>query len=174
MANKEPETAGEVDIDRLEAELLADVDVADGLEALERIRVGALGKKGRITALTKSLGQLDPEARRAAGQRYNQAKQVVSEAITARRETLEAKALDAQLMTETIDVTQPIRPEQMGRIHPVSQVTEELIAIFGEMGFRVAEGPDIEDDFNNFSALNIPPEHPARQMQDTFYLEAEK
>ena len=174
MANKEPIAAGEVDIDRLEAALLADIDVADDLETLDRLRVAALGKKGQITALTKSLGQLDPEARRAAGQRYNQAKQVISEAVAARRETLEVKALDAQLMTETLDVTQPIRPEQMGRIHPVSQVTEELIAIFGEMGFRVAEGPDIEDDFNNFSALNIPPEHPARQMQDTFYLEAEK
>ncbi len=174
MANKELGTAGEVDIDRLEAELLSNVDVADELEALEQIRVSALGKKVQITALTKSLGQLDPEARRAAGQRYNQVKQVVAEAIAARRETLEAKALDAQLMTETQDVTLPMRPEQMGRIHPVSQVTEELIAIFGEMGFRVAEGPDVEDDFNNFSALNIPPEHPARQMQDTFYLEAEK
>ncbi|MGI9493020.1 MAG: phenylalanine--tRNA ligase subunit alpha [Geminicoccaceae bacterium] len=174
MANKEPKSAGEVDIDRLEAALLADIEVADNLERLETIRVAALGKKGQITALTKSLGQLDPDARRATGQRYNLIKQAVSEAVAARRETLEAKALDAQLMTETLDVTQPIRPEQMGRIHPVSQVTEELIAIFGEMGFRVAEGPDVEDDFNNFSALNIPPEHPARQMQDTFYLEAEK
>jgi len=174
MANKESGTAGEVDIDRLEAELLSNVDVADQLETLEQIRVSALGKKGQITALTKTLGQLDPEARRAAGQRYNQVKQAVAEAIATRREALEAKALDAQLLTETQDVTLPFRPEQMGRIHPVSQVTEELIAIFGEMGFRVAEGPDVEDDFNNFSALNIPPEHPARQMQDTFYLEAEK
>ena len=174
MANKDPKTAGEVDIDRLEAALLADIEVADNLEKLETIRVAALGKKGQITALTKSLGQLDPDARRTAGQRYNLVKQAISEAVAARRETLEADALDAQLMTETLDVTQPIRPEQMGRIHPVSQVTEELIAIFGEMGFRVAEGPDVEDDFNNFSALNIPPEHPARQMQDTFYLEAEK
>ena len=174
MASRDLDASGEVDIERLEARLLADTEAASDLDTLEQIRVAALGKKGQITALTKSLGKLDPEARRTAGQRYNQAKQTVAEAIAARRESLEAKALDAQLMTETQDVTLPIRPEHMGRIHPVSQVTEELIAIFGEMGFRVAEGPDVEDDFNNFSALNIPPEHPARQMQDTFYLEAEK
>ena len=174
MASREWQADGGADIERLEAGLLSEIDSADQLEALEQIRVAALGKKGRITALTKSLGGLDPEARREAGQRFNQAKQAVADAIAARRSVLEAKALDAQLMAETQDVTLPIRPDQMGRVHPVSQVTEELIAIFGEMGFRVAEGPDVEDDFNNFSALNIPPEHPARQMQDTFYLEAEK
>ncbi|MEM7043116.1 MAG: phenylalanine--tRNA ligase subunit alpha, partial [Pseudomonadota bacterium] len=165
---------GPVDVDRLEGEILKQIDGVDQLDVLEQIRVGELGKKGRITALTKSLGALEPEARRAAGQRYNLLKQAVGEAIASRRETLESAALDAQLLHETVDVTLPIRPEAMGRLHPVSQVTEELIAIFGEMGFRVAEGPDVEDDFNNFTALNIPPEHPARQMQDTFYLEAEK
>ena len=165
---------GEVDIDRLEAGLLSDIEAAGDLESLDNIRVAALGKKGRITALTKSLGKLDPQKRRAAGQRYNLVKQAVAEAIAGRRDALEAAALDAKLVHETVDVTLPVRPSAQGRLHPVSQVTEELIAIFGEMGFRVAEGPDVEDDFNNFSALNIPPEHPARQMQDTFYLEAEK
>ncbi len=174
MASRDDDADGKIDIDRLEAQLLSNIDDAADMDALEQIRVSALGKKGQITTLTKSLGKLDPDARRTTGQRYNQVKQAVGEAIASRRENLEAKALDAQLMTETVDVTLPIRPQQLGRIHPVSQVTEELTAIFGEMGFQVAEGPDVEDDFNNFSALNIPPEHPARQMQDTFYLEAEK
>ena len=174
MARKSGDAEGEVDIDRLQDQVLDEIGSAEALDVLEQIRVAELGKKGRITALTKSLGALAPEARREAGQRYNLIKQAIAEAIANRRETLEASALDAQLLKETVDVTLPIRPEAQGRLHPVSQVTEELIAIFGEMGFRVAEGPDVEDDFNNFSALNIPPEHPARQMQDTFYLEAEK
>ncbi len=174
MARKSGDAQGEVDIDRLQDQVLEEIGSAGALDVLEQIRVAELGKKGRITALTKSLGALAPEARREAGQRYNLLKQAIAEAIANRRETLEVSALDAQLLKETVDVTLPIRPEALGRLHPVSQVTEELIAIFGEMGFRVAEGPDVEDDFNNFSALNIPPEHPARQMQDTFYLEAEK
>ncbi len=174
MARESDVSGGGVDIDRLEGEILGAIDGVSAMDALEQIRVAELGKKGRITALTKSLGALDPEARREAGQRYNVLKQAVAHAIATKKETLESVALDAQLLDETVDVTLPIRPEIMGRLHPVSQVTEELIAIFGEMGFRVAEGPDVEDDFNNFSALNIPPEHPARQMQDTFYLQAEK
>ncbi len=164
----------DVDVDRLEGALLARVAEASDVEALEQVRVSALGKKGQITSLTKSLGALDPEARRAAGQRYNRLKDAVADAIAARKVMLEAGALDAKLLTERIDVTLPVRPSPEGRLHPVSQVTEEIIAIFGEMGFGVAEGPDVEDDFKNFNALNIPPEHPARQMQDTFYLEAEQ
>lgn len=174
MARKSGDVEGEVDIDHLQDQVLEEIGSAGALDVLEQIRVAELGKKGRITTLTKSLGTLAPEARREAGQRYNLLKQAIAEAIANRRETLEASALDTQLLKETVDVTLPTRPEALGRLHPVSQVTEELIAIFGEMGFRVAEGPDVEDDFNNFSALNIPPEHPARQMQDTFYLEAEK
>jgi phenylalanyl-tRNA synthetase alpha chain len=174
MARTSDETSGGVDIDQVQADILSTIDAADALDALEQIRIAELGKKGRITSLTKSLGTLAPEARREAGQRYNLAKQAIVEAIAKRREVLEVQALDAKLIHETVDVTLPPRPETMGRLHPVSQVTEELIAIFGEMGFLVAEGPDVEDDFNNFSALNIPPAHPARQMQDTFYLEAEK
>jgi phenylalanyl-tRNA synthetase alpha chain len=163
-----------VEVDRLQQDLLAEVAQAADSLALEQVRVGALGKKGRITLLTKSLGQLDPEARRAAGQRYNQLKEAVAAAIAARKVELEAAALDERLLSETLDVTLPVRPQAEGRIHPVSQIAEEIIAIFGEMGFSVAEGPDVENDFNNFSALNIPAEHPARQMQDTFYLEAEQ
>ena len=164
----------DTDVDRLQSALLSEVAAASDLAALDDVRVSALGKKGRITGLTKSLGQLDPEARREVGARYNQLKRTVADAIAARRAELEAADLDHRLLTERIDVTLPVRPEPEGRIHPVSQVTEEIIAIFGEMGFTVAEGPDVEDDFNNFAALNIPPEHPARQMQDTFYLEAEQ
>jgi phenylalanyl-tRNA synthetase alpha chain len=164
----------EGDVDRLESALLGEVAEAPDLFALDEVRVGALGKKGRITSLTKSLGQLEPEARRAFGARYNELKRAVAEAIAARRAELEAAALDRRLLTERIDVTLPVRPEPDGRIHPVSQVTEEITAIFGDMGFVVAEGPDVENDFNNFAALNIPPEHPARQMMDTFYLEAEQ
>jgi len=162
MASRDGDADGKIDIDRLEAQLLSNIDDAADMDALEQIRVSALGKKGQITTLTKSLGKLDPDARRTTGQRYNQVKQAVGEAIASRRENLEAKALDAQLMTETVDVTLPIRPQQLGRIHPVSQVTEELTAIFGEMGFQVAEGPDVEDDFNNFSALIRPSTLPAR------------
>ena len=163
-----------VDVDRLERALLTEVAKAPDLQALEEVRVGALGRKGRITGLTRSLAELEPETRREAGQRYNQLKQAVAEAIAARKATLEITALDAQLLAERVDVTLPARPSAEGRVHPVSQVTEEITAIFAEMGFAVAEGPDVEDDFNNFGALNIPAEHPARQMMDTFYLEAEQ
>jgi phenylalanyl-tRNA synthetase alpha chain len=164
----------EVDVDRLQRELLAEIARAADLAGLEQLRVGALGKKGTITGLTKSLGALDPEVRRAAGQRYNELKDAVADAISARKSELEAKALERQLLGERQDVTLPARPLPDGRIHPVSQVTEEIVAIFGEMGFSVAEGPCVENDFNNFAALNIPPEHPARQMMDTFYLESEQ
>jgi len=142
MARKSGDAQGEIDIDRLQDQVLEEIGSAGALDVLEQIRVAELGKKGRITALTKSLGALAPEARREAGQRYNLLKQAIAEAIANRRETLEVSALDAQLLKETVDVTLPIRPEAQGRLHPVSQVTEELIAIFGEMGFRVAEGPD--------------------------------
>jgi len=158
------------DLNRLRDELLADVGQATDLEALDRARVAALGKKGRITELMKQLGGLDPDARRQAGQDLNQVKDAVAEAIEQRKTGLADSALNARLATERIDVSLPPRPEQRGFIHPISQVMDELTAIFGEMGFAVAEGPDIEDDFYNFGALNIPPEHPARQEHDTFYL----
>jgi phenylalanyl-tRNA synthetase alpha chain len=139
-------------------------------EALDRVRVEALGKKGEITQLLKGLAGLGAEARREAGQRLNAVKESVGEAIEARKAALDELALDARLAGERVDVTLPPRPEAEGRIHPVSQTIDEIVAIFGEMGYRVAEGPDIEDDFHNFTALNIPPDHPARAMHDTFYL----
>src|SRR5262249_47818649 len=128
------------------------------------------GKKGRLTELMKGLGELDPEARKAQGQALNQLRGAVEQAIQAKKEALEAAALDAKLATERIDITLPPRPSPQGRIHPLSQCMEEVAAIFGEMGFVVVEGPDIESDWHNFTALNIPPEHPARQMHDTLYL----
>ncbi|HET6521281.1 MAG TPA: phenylalanine--tRNA ligase subunit alpha, partial [Geminicoccaceae bacterium] len=162
-----------VEVDPIRDEMLAEVRAASDPGALEQVRVRALGRKGRITSLTKSLGSLDPEARRAAGQAYNELKEAVARAIAERRAELESVELDRRLAAERIDVTLPVRPRPEGRIHPVSQVTEEIVAIFADMGFEVAEGPDVEDDFHNFAALNIPPEHPARQMMDTFYVDAE-
>jgi phenylalanyl-tRNA synthetase alpha chain len=160
-------------MDNLEAvrsELLAAVAAAGDLDALERTRVEALGKKGRVTGLMKTLGSLDGEVRKAAGQALNQLKDEIGGAIEARKAALGASALDARLEAEAVDVTLPARPARDGRVHPITQTIEECIAIFGEMGFAVAEGPDIETDFYNFEALNMPPEHPARQMHDTFYL----
>lgn len=157
-------------LDQLREELLASVTAADSLDALESIRVSALGRKGRITEMMKGLGSLDPEQRREAGQTLNAVKTAVSDAIDARHNGLAEAALDAELAADRVDITLPARPEAEGRLHPISQTFDEIIAIFGEMGFSVAEGPDIEDDFHNFTALNIPPEHPARQMHDTFYL----
>ncbi len=153
----------------LRDELIAAVAAAADLDALEAIRVDALGRKGRITALMKGLGQMDPDARREAGQELNRAKEAVAEAIEARKAALEADALDARLASERLDVTLPARPEEAGRVHPITQTIDECVAIFGEMGYALAEGPEIENDFANFTALNIPPEHPARQEHDTFY-----
>ena len=142
--------------------------------ALEQVRVEALGKKGEITGLMKALGGMTPEERKSFGAALNQTKDEVLAAIEARREALAEADLADRLARDRIDVTLPARPEQPGRLHPISQTIDEIIAIFGEMGFRLAEGPDIEDDFHNFTALNIPPDHPARQMHDTFYLPARR
>ena len=158
------------DLNSLRDDLLASVQAAEDPEALEQVRVSALGKKGRITALMKTLGGLDAETRRAVGQEMNAVKDQIAAALAARKAVLDDRALDRRLATERIDVTLPVRPERVGRIHPISQTTDELTAIFAEMGFDVAEGPDIEDDWRNFTALNMPPDHPARQMHDTFYL----
>ena len=158
----------------LRDDILAQLATAGDLRALDDARVAALGKNGRVTALTKTLGSLPPEQRREAGQAFNALKREVEAAVEARAAELEAKALDARLAAERIDVTLPVRERLEGRIHPVSQVADEITAIFADMGFAVAEGPDVEDDFHNFTALNFPPEHPARLMHDTFFLEAEK
>jgi len=157
-------------LEQLRAELAAAVAGAGDLAALEEARVAALGKKGRITGLMKTLGGLSPEERRDAGAALNALKDEISAAIDARRRELERAALDARLEAERVDITLPARPEPRGHLHPISQTIDELIAIFGDMGFSVAEGPDIEDDFHNFTALNFPPKHPAREMHDTFYL----
>jgi phenylalanyl-tRNA synthetase alpha chain len=161
------------DMDAVRGAVLAQVQVAD-LVGLERLRVAELGKKGRITALMKDLAGLDPEARRSRGAALNALKEEVAAALEARRAVLAEAALDARLASEKLDVTLPVRPERQGRVHPISQTIDEVIAIFGEMGFVVADGPDIEDDWTNFGALNIPPEHPARQEMDTFYLPGER
>jgi len=156
--------------DDIRTETLRLIQAAASLDALEQIRIAALGKKGRVTALMKELGGLDAEARRQRGAELNRLKDEVEAAIAAATHRLEEHALAARLAGERLDVTLPVRAQTAGRIHPISQAIDEIVAIFGEMGFRVAEGPDIEDDFHNFTALNIPPEHPARQEHDTFYL----
>jgi phenylalanyl-tRNA synthetase alpha chain len=153
----------------LEQSLIDGISAAADETELENLRVSALGKKGAISERMKTLGTMEPEERKTAGAELNALKEKIAEAISARKATLQAKALEARLVTEKIDVTLPVRPEAQGTIHPVSQVWEEVVQIWGDLGFAVAEGPHIENDFYNFTALNIPPEHPARQEHDTFY-----
>ncbi|HRK95771.1 MAG TPA: phenylalanine--tRNA ligase subunit alpha [Rhodospirillales bacterium] len=160
----------EHDLESVRDAVLAAVEAAGSADALETLRIAELGKKGRITQMMRSLAGMDPEARRVAGAALNAVKSEVAAAIDGRKSALVDAALDARLMDERVDVTLPARPEAKGSIHPVSQTIDEVIAILGEMGFVVAEGPDIEGDWYNFTALNIPPEHPARQEMDTFYL----
>ncbi len=157
-------------LESLRSELNDAVGAADDLAALEDIRVSALGKKGRITAMMKSLGGMDPEQRKTTGQALNVLKDEIALAIETRKSALEDAELDARLMDEKIDVSLSIRPESEGSIHPISQTIDEVVAILGGMGMTVREGPNIEDDWHNFTALNIPPDHPARQEHDTFYL----
>ncbi len=164
-------TASPTDLKKLEAELLKDVADAGDLPGLEQVRVAALGKKGRISELMAQLGRMVPEERKGFGQAVNELKGRVSEALEARKSALEEAALEGRLASERADVTLPVRPGPIaeGRIHPVSQVFDECVEIFADLGFAVAEGPDIETDDLNFTKLNIPPEHPARQEHDTFY-----
>jgi phenylalanyl-tRNA synthetase alpha chain len=156
----------------LEAALLDEIAGAGDLDAIERVRIAALGKKGRVSELMARLGSLPADRRKAFGQAVNGLKTRVSEALEARKEALARGAMAARLAAETADVTLPVRvgPLADGRIHPVSQVFDEVAEIFADMGFAVAEGPDIETDDLNFTKLNIPPEHPARQEHDTFYM----
>ena len=161
-----------MDTNTLEQELTDAIRGAGSIEDLERARVAALGKKGRVTELMKGLGAMAPEDRKAAGPAYNALKDRITAEIEEASKRLKAAELEAKLAEERIDITLPTAPEAQGTLHPVSQVIEEITAIFAAMGFTVALGPDIEDDFHNFTALNIPPEHPARQMHDTFYLKA--
>jgi len=154
----------------LQARLLEEVGASGDSNALEAARVAILGRKGSLTEKLKGLSQLPAEERKEAGRALNQLKQAVEAAIEAKRAELAEVELEARLARERIDVSLPPRAAAVGRLHPLPQTVEELVAIFGEMGFAWAEGPHIEDDFHNFSALNIPPDHPARQEQDTFYL----
>ncbi len=160
-----------IDTAQLEQQILADIAAASDEAALEKVRVAALGKNGSITALLKTLGALAPEERKSQGPLINGLKDRVNAALIARREAFKTLALEARLNTETVDVTLPVRetPAEIGRVHPITQVIDELTAIFADMGFAVAEGPDIETDDYNFTKLNFPEDHPARDMQDTFF-----
>ncbi|GAB6051351.1 phenylalanine--tRNA ligase subunit alpha [Magnetospira thiophila] len=157
-------------LDQLRSDLLASVAAAADVKALDDVRVAALGKKGAISGLMKGLGGLDPEQRKATGQALNLVKDEIAAALERRKSDLEDAELNARLLDERLDITLPIREEAQGSLHPLSQTIDEVVAIFGQMGFTVAQGPDIEVDWYNFGALNIPPEHPARQEHDTFYL----
>ncbi|HML44711.1 MAG TPA: phenylalanine--tRNA ligase subunit alpha [Hyphomicrobium zavarzinii] len=159
------------DLDALEQSLLAEIAGAADEAALEAIRVAALGKKGSISERLKTLGTMSPDERKAAGAAINAVKDRVSDALGARKQLLKDVALVERLKRETVDVTLPVRPGPAaeGRIHPITQVVDELTAIFADMGFSVAEGPDIETDYYNFTALNFPVGHPAREMHDTFF-----
>jgi phenylalanyl-tRNA synthetase alpha chain len=157
-------------ISALEAELLAQISAARDEAELEQVRVSALGKKGSISELLKTLGSMSPDERKTNGPLFNGLRDKVAEAIAARKSALGDAALDARLASERVDVTLPARPEASGTIHPVSQVLDEMTAIFADLGFAIAEGPDVELDDYNFTKLNIPPDHPARQMHDTFYV----
>ena len=158
------------DIEVIKTSLLEQIANAEDAKALDEARVAALGKKGQITELLKTLGSMPMEERVSFGKKINVVKAEIEAKITEKKQELETKQLNEKLKKEVIDVTLPCRPETQGRIHPVSKVYEEIVAIFAQMGFEVAEGPDIEDQFHNFNALNMPPNHPARQMQDTFYI----
>jgi phenylalanyl-tRNA synthetase alpha chain len=157
------------DIDQMQADLRAQIGAADSLNAIEAIRVAALGKSGTVTALLKTLGGMTPEQRQSEGPRINGLRESVSAAITARKADLESAELAAALAAERVDLTLPAPEAPRGSVHPVAQVMDELAEIFADLGFAVAEGPEIEDDWHNFSALNIPETHPARAMHDTFY-----
>ncbi|MGD8176858.1 phenylalanine--tRNA ligase subunit alpha [Marinimicrobium sp. ARAG 43.8] len=150
---------------------LKQVQDADDLASLDKVRVEYLGKKGSISAQMKTLGQLSAEERPAAGAKINEAKNQVQEALNARKAALEKAAIDAQLAAETLDVTLPGRNSQSGGLHPVTRTLERIEAIFSAVGYTVEEGPEIEDDYHNFEALNIPSHHPARAMHDTFYVD---
>ncbi len=161
------------DLKALEETLLAEIAAAGDEQAIEAVRVAALGKKGSVSERLKSLGSMTPEERQSFGPAINGLKNRIGDALSERRATLRDAAIDARLAREMLDVTLPVRqtPAERGRIHPITQVMDEIAAIFGDLGFAIAEGPDIETDYYNFTALNFPEGHPAREMHDTFFLE---
>lgn len=158
-----------MDIETLQTELMAAIDSAGTLETLEAVRVSALGKQGSVSALLKTMGGMSPEERQTQGPIINGLRESITSALAAKKAELETADLNRRLATERIDMTLPAPDAPRGTIHPVSQVMDELAEIFADMGFAVAEGPEIEDDWHNFTALNIPETHPARAMHDTFY-----
>ena len=158
-------------LDDLKAEATAAIKSAGDSAALEKLRVEWLGKKGRVTDLLKSLGQLDADERPKVGAEINAVKQLLNEQISERKETLHQAAIAAQLAAEALDVTLPGRREDLGALHPITRTIDRMAAYFGALGFEVVEGPEIEDDYHNFEALNIPAHHPARAMHDTFYID---
>ena len=162
--------------EKLKNEIIAAIEEAQDTRALEDVRVAALGKKGSVSALLKTLGGMSNEERQVNGPLFNSLRDEITGAIQAKKAALDSATLNARLSEETLDMTLPVAPDAQfqGRIHPVSQAMEEINAIFADMGFDVAEGPDIESQFYNFTALNIPDAHPARQMHDTFYMQAEE
>jgi phenylalanyl-tRNA synthetase alpha chain len=164
-------TVNDRSIDALEGALMEEIAAATDEQTIEAVRVSALGKKGSVSELLKSLGGMTQEQRQIFGPEINGLKNRVTEALTARKAELRDAAITARLAAEKVDVTLPVRqsPAERGRIHPISQVTDEITAIFADMGFSVAEGPDIETDYYNFTALNFPEGHPAREMHDTFF-----
>lgn len=156
----------------LQEETLNQIDQSANLSALDEVRVCVLGKNGQLTGMMKGLGTLPPEERKQMGQMLNVVKDKITLAIEEKKQQLELAEMNEKLSSQTIDVTLPIRSQtHIGRIHPISQATEEMLTIFAQMGFDLAEGPDIEDDWHNFEALNIPASHPSRQMQATFFME---
>ena len=162
------------DYEQLKNEILEKIDLSSTLDRLEDVRVKSLGKKGSLNLLMKQLGSIEPDKRRETGQKLNLIQKEVLEAIENKKEVLRKDFINKKLISESVDITLPIRPENQGKIHPLSKTMDEVISIFAQMGFTVAEGPDIESDYYNFSALNIPPEHPARQEHDTFYFNPDK
>ena len=158
-------------LDDLKAEATAAIESAEDSAALEKLRVEWLGKKGRVTDLLKSLGQLAADERPKVGAEINAVKQLLNEQIGERKETLQHAAIAAQLAAESLDVTLPGRREDLGALHPITRTIDRMAAYFAALGFEVVEGPEIEDDYHNFEALNIPAHHPARAMHDTFYID---
>ncbi len=164
------------ELESFETEILAGISSAGEEAALETIRVGVLGKKGSLSEKMKTLGKMTPDERAIMGPALNGLKAKVTEAIAAKREQLQDVAITRRLASEKVDVTLPVRPSpsEAGRIHPISQVVDEITAIFADMGFAIAEGPDVETDYYNFTALNFPEGHPAREMHDTFFFQPDE
>ena len=162
------------DYEQLKNEILEKIDKSFTLEGLEDVRVESLGKKGSLSLLMKQLGSIEPDKRKETGQKLNLIQKEVLATIENKKEVLRKDYINKKLVNESVDITLPIRPETHGKIHPLSKTMDEVISIFAQMGFTVAEGPDIESDYYNFTALNIPPEHPARQEHDTFYFNSDE